>query len=259
MEQPLLSLSLKSNVSRDDRSAWPWLTGTAGILGAALSPEAHGEIVQITQVGNSVETVSGVFDDSNLDADFTGDEMDDPATFNAAYATVGLHRRIRFDLSNTVSALNYLTVGYSDGNGGLFRIGKPPLQQNNGVAFTRSYLFPIVFTDSRINNGDVTEAFMQVTASHQNSNSFSVELIRLIFDDENTTRPGASIGTTYPEWQEATPPPPTMNIDSAVIDIIVLKKQIKKAKKKIKKAKKSGKKAKLKKLKKKLKKLKQQL
>jgi hypothetical protein len=55
-----------------------------------------------------------------------------------------------------------------------------------------AYLNPITFTDQRINGGAPTGGWLQVNAYNTSATSHTVELGRLIFDDESTTRPGFS-------------------------------------------------------------------
>jgi hypothetical protein len=67
---------------------------------------------------------------------------------------------------------------------------------------------PITFSDTKINGGLPTEAWLQVNAFNTSLTSHTVELARLIFDTESTTRPvfGAIPGGQT-EWVAAVPEP----------------------------------------------------
>ena len=81
---------------------------------------------------------------------------------------------------------------------------------NAGVA---SYLNPITFTDSRINGGVPTEAWLQVNAFNTSARNHTVEFARLIFDDGSTTRPVfGSFPEVQPEWQVSAVPEPGSNL-----------------------------------------------
>ena len=71
---------------------------------------------------------------------------------------------------------------------------------------------PIRFTDARINGGATTEAFLEVLAENLSFQEHRIEIVRVIFNDEDTNLPKALLSTTYPEWADSatlTPPIPT--------------------------------------------------
>jgi hypothetical protein len=81
------------------------------------------------------------------------------------------------------------------------------------VPLSASYLNPITFTDQRINGGSPTGAWLQVNAFNTSATSHTVELSRLIFDDESTTRPGfGSVPDVQTEWQVSAVPEPGSNL-----------------------------------------------
>ena len=64
-----------------------------------------------------------------------------------------------------------------------------------------TYLNPILFTDTRINGGVATEAWVEVNAYNTSSTNHTVALSRLIFDDANATRPAfASVPGVQTEY-----------------------------------------------------------
>jgi hypothetical protein len=80
------------------------------------------------------------------------------------------------------------------------------------VPLSASYLNPITFTDQRINGGSPTGAWLQVNAFNTNTTNHTVELSRLIFDTESTTRPAfASIPGAQTEWS-AVPEPSSLGL-----------------------------------------------
>ena len=125
----------------------------------------------------------------------------------------------------------------------------------------------ISFTDSSINNGAKTGAWLEIHSSLAALDEPSIRLVRLVFDSASTTRPpkaAINLDGTDPEYipgtstgggSTAAPAP-----DPAVIvQQAKLSKQIKSLKSKVKKLKKKGNRTKSKKLAKKLKKLQKQL
>jgi hypothetical protein len=71
-----------------------------------------------------------------------------------------------------------------------------------------AYLNPITFTDQRINGGSPTGGWLQVNAYNTDLTSHTVELARLIFDTESTTRPAfTSVPGLQNEWVAAVPEP----------------------------------------------------
>jgi hypothetical protein len=73
-----------------------------------------------------------------------------------------------------------------------------------------SYLNPIIFTDAGINGGLATSGWLQVNAFNTSETSHTVELSRLIFDDESTARPGyTSIPGVQTEWSATSAVPET--------------------------------------------------
>ena len=73
---------------------------------------------------------------------------------------------------------------------------------SSAVALNRFY-----FTDSEINGGAITEAWLEVNAFNESKTSHTVEFTRLIFDDKSVTRPAfASIPGIQTEFS-AVPEP----------------------------------------------------
>jgi hypothetical protein len=78
---------------------------------------------------------------------------------------------------------------------------------------SRSFLNPITFTDPQINDGLPTNAWLQVNAFNTSAVNHTVELARLIFDTESTSRPGfGSVPGVQTEWQVSAVPEPGSNL-----------------------------------------------
>ena len=232
MNNPLGNLP-ENSPSSSTLNRWKRITGASAAIGAvAAAGSASARTVQIS-LATEQATASNVGGSNTFSGDFTLDNINDvPAwggtyiPFNSAYlsSTFG---RIGFASSAGVTA------------GGILAFGNPQ---------SVSALVPFVFTDSRINGGAATGAFLEVNASN-NATSGTVRAVRTVFDDASITRPtGIVAGTTHPEFNPA---------------VYALRtkfaSKIKKLKKKAKAAARSGNSIKAKKLNKKLKKLRKKL
>lgn len=215
----------------------------------------HAKTVQISQADNFAQLTGGTLT-NNLDADFTGDGIADGEGLAASKVSGD---DLRFEVSLSVDNFNQIRIGsHFIGVGGgqilSFFISKPPTQFDDGNPQVKTFLLPIKFADSRINQGAETNAHLEVRASHQSANQFTVEIIRLVFDDASTARPaGVTPGGTNPAWTEATPPTPIATSNQAT------KRKIKKLKRQLKRAKKKKNRKKIKKIKRKIRALRRRL
>jgi hypothetical protein len=161
----------------------------------ALAATAHAATVQVTFTGNKISSLSA--GGNTLRADITGDSVADLVFTNALAGNV----IARVDIfGGRVSALSTgsstFRVDAQFAAGGVGVAGSAAIVRRN-----INYLNPITFTDSRINGGAATNAWLQVNAFNTSSTSQTVALTRVIFDDASTTRPSfASIPGTQPSF-----------------------------------------------------------
>jgi PEP-CTERM motif len=155
---------------------------------AALAVTAHAATVQITLTGNKISSISA--GGNTLNADITGDLVVDLAITNAFVNGQGARMSVSGN-GGRVSA-SYVGLLKADANFASGGLGQ------GGLFFgirlhDINYLNPIAFTDSRINGGVATNAWLQVNAFNTSFTSHTVALTRVIFDDASTTRPVFSV------------------------------------------------------------------
>ena len=158
---------------------------------AAASHSAQAATVQITLGGsNWIYTVSNV---SRARIDVTGDGTTDGVKF--------INNQTQLVLAG--STANIATATF-DEEGGSISSGSAEFD----------------FTDLRINGGAQTRGRAQGVGSAASSNSLSVTLTRIVFDNASTTAPSFNAGTTYPEWSPtstAVPEPGTFIPAAALV------------------------------------------
>ena len=184
-----------------NRSGAKLLPGAMALAATAASTQAA--VVQITLTGNKISSTGG----NQLVADLTGDTIAD-VTLNAANyggGTAGV-------LVNGDQVRAWYSYGYHVSaifaGGGVGAPGYVGMQQPGSAA----YLNPITFTDQRINGGAPTGGWLQVNAYNTSATSHTVELGRLIFDDESTTRPGFSAVPGAQTAWSAVPEPSSLGL-----------------------------------------------
>jgi hypothetical protein len=185
---------MKTKQNKIDRSGAKWLPGAMALAATAASSQAA--TVQITLTGNKISSPSAGGD--SLNADLTGDNVNDVLFMGRAAGTRSVTfamEAVNFSWRPNGNALAFVDDGgryaakpgfVSDGvgSGGIYgAVGPIP---------ARSYLNPIKFTDTRINDGNRTDAWLEVTAFNESATSHTLQLTRLIFDDASTTRPAFS-------------------------------------------------------------------
>jgi hypothetical protein len=171
----------------------------------AVAATAHAATVQITLTGNRISTTGG----NTLNADITGDLVNDLAftspTFSPSGVGVDVNEANAMGNPGAVgaeflSSFYLATAGFVLGGVGTISNSAPSIRNIN-------YLNPITFTDSRINGGLPTQAWVQVNAFNTSSSNHTVAFTRVIFDDASTTRPAfSSIPGTQTEFS-AVPEP----------------------------------------------------
>ena len=171
---------------------------TAGTVTVGLTATAAAATVQFTLTGNMVSSVGG----NQLYADLTGDNTND-LTFGTINANTW--RAYAFINGNVISASHstYSTSGFSS----VWFGADAAFANGFGIGSTTDFFNPvqatffneITFTDARINNGQATRGYLQVTASAQGYNQQSVTLSRLIFDDSDPNATMTSAAASYPE------------------------------------------------------------
>jgi hypothetical protein len=165
----------------------------------ALAATAHAATVQITLTGNKISSTSAGGND--LKPDITGDLVSD-LTITSSFVSGSVGRAFinGGGVYASFSSVFFAIAQFAPGGVGIgSAAGGSPLNIN--------YLNPITFTDSRINSGAATDAWLQVNAFNTSLTSHTVALTRVIFDDASTTRPAfSSIPGTQTEFS-AVPEP----------------------------------------------------
>lgn len=175
------------------------LLPTAAAL-AAAGVESQAAIVQINLgVGYSFTSTA------TLNPDVTGDGLADLTitgeihSSNWAYAIInGGSVQAELSFRQTYSAVLSRSIYKS------FFLGDPRFASGglsvNGDSISRSVLNPINFSDSRINGGTMTKAFLQVNA-YQSGSEVVIDFSRLVFDDADPMLGTTVIpSTTYAAW-----------------------------------------------------------
>jgi hypothetical protein len=190
---------MKTKQTKIDRSAAKWLPG-AMALAATTASSQGASVVQITLTGNKISSTGG----NQLVADLTGDAIAD-VTFSSMLTGTN---RVHFAVSGRLVMAGFfwgdwvVDAAFDDGSG----VGVAEIR--GWQPQSASYLNHITFTDQRFNGGSPTEAWLQVNASNNGGWSHTVELSRLIFDTESTTRPGyGSVPGVQTAWVAAVPEP----------------------------------------------------
>ena len=191
---------MRNKPTKIDRSAAKWLPGAMAL--AATTASSQAATVQITLTGNKISSTG-----NQLVADLTGDGNADVG-FNDAWTdenSAGVRVNgewIWASMVNKGGGVRQYSVDamFAAGVGNAGGVGPGPL--------SAAYLNPITFTDTLINGGAPTEAWLQVNAFNTSATSHTVELARLIFDDASTVRPFfGSIPGVQTEWVAAVPEP----------------------------------------------------
>ena len=183
---------MKTKQTKIDLSAAKWLPGAMAL--AATTASSQAATVQITLTGNKISSTGG----NQLVADLTGDNVADLIFFDPTYGSEKVSVLVDGYAINA-----YVVVGpgwfFADA-----RFANGGVGVGNGYGGTLrnlTYLNPILFTDTRINGGVATEAWVEVNAYNTSSTNHTVALSRLIFDDANATRPAfASVPGVQTEY-----------------------------------------------------------
>jgi hypothetical protein len=201
-----------------------WLLGTAA-AGATASVEAG--TVQIDLTGNGVTFAASVLDDQTY-RDLTGDGIDDlVGSSNLGFTThrggngiigavAGARVGAFFTRSSNTSTTFVAFVGTAGDSD-----GQP--------TYIRNFI-PITFSDARINEGAATRGFIEVFANNLSDTSHEIQLVRLVFDDENTDlQEKVYLGSVYSPWYDVSiqsQPVPTKSLGNGRSAKQKLKRQI---------------------------------
>ena len=198
---------MKTKPTKIDRSGAKWLPGAMALAATAASSQAA--TVQITLAGNKVSSPSA--GGNSLEADLTGDGVDDISfgglAVNASFVAGNFYDlygnagtlRAQFFSGQFFAKPNFLAGG----------VGSAGLNASPTITSAR-YLNPIHFSDTNINGGLTTSAWLEVHAFNESASSHTIQLTRVIFDDGSTARPSfGSIPGTQTEWQVAAVPEPS--------------------------------------------------
>lgn len=189
------NMKSKTKQTKIDRSAAKWLPGAIAL--AATTASSQAAIVQITLTGNKLSSTSA--GGNSLDADLTGDGVDDVAFTGLAY-----NANKAYVFVDGLVACAY----FSPPHNAFF------IAAGNGVAMnwpTSQGYIPVQFSDDRIHGGADTAGWLHVFSRYESQTSHTVQLMRLIFDDSSQARPPEfdSRFPFHPEWQVAAVPEPS--------------------------------------------------
>jgi PEP-CTERM motif len=177
--------------------------GTLAALAAASSSQAA--TVQITLTGNQISSSGNA-----LNADITGDMMADLA-FSGAVNNAGRALVNVASVGGSAAPMlaQYAASFYVDAAFKTSGVGVSGATGSSGPQGA-IYLNPITLTDSRINGGAATKAWLEVSAFNTSAAFHTVALTRVIFDDASTALPAfGSVPFTQTEWVPGAVPEPS--------------------------------------------------
>jgi len=208
--------TMTSSATPSSSSLRRWLAGGAALVGGAGSASA--ELVQIDLFDNTA-SVSGqnpIIDNTN--PDLTGDGIADLTTSNALLfggrikGDYGLVGRIAgqfvlavYRSSSTKNLPSSSGAPENRRRSGTFEVNAGSNSASSKNITSVKNFFPITFTDDRINGGAPTSGHIEVVARNLSSTDHEIQLLRLIFDDENTQGPLKSFlssSAEYPQWAD---------------------------------------------------------
>jgi hypothetical protein len=197
---------MKTKQTKIDRSAAKWLPGAMALAATTASSQAA-SVVQITLTGNKISSTG-----NQLVADLTGDRNADVAFSDSWTDTNSAGVKVNGQWV-WASMVNLVGGGVEFLVDPIFAAGVGDAGGSGPGPLSAAYLNPITFTDTRINGGITTAAWLQVNAFNTSATSHTVELARLIFDTESTTRPVfGSVPGGQTEWQVSAVPEPGSNL-----------------------------------------------
>ncbi|MEM9016590.1 MAG: hypothetical protein AAGC68_06220 [Verrucomicrobiota bacterium] len=189
-----------------------WALGAAGAGGALAAVPASAGLVQITQTDNILSN-QGL----RPSMDFTMDGVPD-ATYSfltsSFYTTSGIDSKpssyfLAFLFLSTNPAGRARQYFFYSTEQSAYVSYFSATAGNYGYSYGRDEelspqtvqgLFPIEFTDVRINGGALTEGWLEIEARNESDGNQEVEIIRLIFDDASTTIDPSRIEENHPEF-----------------------------------------------------------
>lgn len=192
------SFSLGENPAVRRNHVSQWLAGGTTLAGSlAAAGTASAEIVQITLPGNEVYANVHVLTDNTYD-DLTGDGIGDLGGSNSFYFVPSGKRGVRGRVANNILRVDHVSsttrsIYYN------VRVGYLTSSTKIDPASVRNFV-PVRFTDASINGGVPTEGLLEVLGENINRFEHRIQLVRLVFDDANPSRPEVKLGQVFPEW-----------------------------------------------------------
>jgi hypothetical protein len=194
---------MKTEPTRTEPSGAKWLPGAMAIT--ATTSGAHAAIVQITLSGNKISSTEG----NQLNSDLTGDNTQD-LLFSTFIISEGVYLIIP-GLGSAKAWVNWGNIGYVAmvrGDQDILLGGGTSYMGRNLKSITG--MLPITFSDTRINRGGTTEAWVELKAYNSGTFSHTAEFSRLIFNDASMTLPFfEEIPGVLTEWQASAVPEPS--------------------------------------------------
>jgi hypothetical protein len=194
-----------------------WLLSAIAIATiATTATSTFAATVQISLSGNMISSSGG----NALNADLTGDGMNDitVGSPNASSSDASASIDSGYVYATLLAGLFYeVNANFAGGSGGSAAGGSPA---------SISHMNPITLTDSRINGGMTTEAWVEVNAVNVSAFEHRVALTRLIFDTASTTRPAlSSISGPQTAWDPAAVPEPGTAALGALAGLTLLRRR----------------------------------
>jgi hypothetical protein len=193
---------MKNKPSTINRSGAKWLPGAMALAATAVDSQAA--TVQITLTGNKVSSTGG----NQFNADLTGDGSADLTRIageTSAHKVVFLGVDMYGGGPNILAKASF--AAGSTSSIGYYEASVWPIGKYGNSPQSATHARSILFSDSRINGGLATFAWLEINAFNTGSTNNTVEFKRLVFDDASTTLPDSSSLTgVQTEWS-AVPEP----------------------------------------------------
>jgi hypothetical protein len=201
---------MKTKMTRQRQTELPrFIVGALATAGASV---ANGATVQITFANNVVSSVTGL---DNFTADLTGDTVDDDVQGRTSGGfSAGIFSSPAGSGFGALVGKAYWNIT-SNGLRARALVRSESGDRSNtmygpvaGIELTTRSVSAFAFSDTRINGGAVTNGWLDVEARVIAGGEATMQIHRLLFDDESTSAPTwDSDVSAYPEFGAAVPEP----------------------------------------------------
>lgn len=180
-----------------------WALGGSALVGAAGAVSSSAATVEVDLTGNGISMNNGTFA-STLNLDLTGDGNDDFASASFFGAAIGQpdgkgislqigSQEARAFHGKKVYSWSYSTTSgrfekyQSTFTGFSLKVGYSSFVSYDPQELTG--FVPVKFTDAGINSGAESNGWVEVRVASTGTDDHSIELVKLIYDDESTEAP----------------------------------------------------------------------